>query len=59
MKCVKPLRDISDELALEISVILHYEPWNTTLVQKALYCYRAWVDYSVRKEEVKTEILFP
>jgi hypothetical protein len=58
MKLVTPLRETSDDLAQEIDVILQNEPWDATLVQRALFCYRSWVDYAVREEEVKAEILF-
>jgi hypothetical protein len=59
MKSVRPLRDASDDLAQDINVILHHEPWDVTLVQEVLKCYRSWVDYAIRGEEVKVEILFP
>ena len=58
MKSVQPLREASDDLAQEVRVILDAEPWETRLVQKSLQCYRAWVDYAVRVEEVNFEILF-
>jgi hypothetical protein len=59
MKSVRPLREASDDLAEIFNDILHRDPWETTIIQKALYCYRAWVEYAVHEEEVKMEILFP
>lgn len=59
MKSVKPLREASDDLANVFHDILYRDPWDSTVVQKALYCYRAWVEYAVREEEVKIEVLFP
>lgn len=59
MKSVRPLRETSDDLAQEVSIILQHESWDVTLVQKVLHCYRSWVEYAVRGEEVKIEILFP
>jgi hypothetical protein len=59
MKSVRPLREGSDDLANIFNDILHRDPWDTAIVQKALYCYRAWVEYAVHEEEVTMEILFP
>ena len=58
MKSVRPLRDASDDLAQDINIILHHEPWDVALVRDVLKCYRSWVEYAVRVEEVKVEILF-
>lgn len=60
MKSVRPLREASEDLAREISVILEGEIqlWDSRLVQKSLHCYRAWVDYAVHVEEVRFEVLF-
>jgi hypothetical protein len=60
MKSVRPLREASEDIAREISVILEGEiqSWDVRLVQKSLHCYRAWVDYAVHVEEVKFEVLF-
>jgi len=58
MKSVRPLREASEDLAQEISAILDVEPWETRLVQKSLQCYRAWVEYAVRVEELNFEIVF-
>ena len=59
MKTVQPLRDSSNDLAQVIGIILRQEPLDDLLVQKALLCYRTWVEYAVRGEEVKIETLFP
>ena len=58
MKSVRPLRDASDDLAQDVNIILQNEPWDVSLVQEVLKCYRSWVEYAVRVEEVKVEILF-
>lgn len=59
MESVRPLQDASEDLAKILEGILMSHPWDVTLVQKMLYCYRSWVEYAVRGEEVKFEILFP
>jgi hypothetical protein len=59
MKAVRPLRESSDDLAHVVDVIIRHDPWDVSLVEKALHCYRTWVDYAVHEEEVKFEVLFP
>ena len=59
MKSVRSLRYASSDLARDINVIFDLEPWDVKLIQRVLQCYRSWVDYAVRGEEVKAEILFP
>lgn len=59
MRSVRPLREASDVLARIFHDILHRDPWDSTVLQKVLYSYRAWVDYAVRGEGVEIEILFP
>jgi hypothetical protein len=59
MLSVKPLRETSDDLTHIITIIVQREPWDISLLQKLLHCYRAWVDYAVRGEEISIEVLFP
>jgi hypothetical protein len=59
MRAMKPIRDASDDLANIVAMILKQQPWDVTLVQKALHCYRSWFNYAAHIEEVKFEILFP
>lgn len=59
MKSIKPLREGSDDLAHIVEAILRHDPWNVSLVEKALHCYRAWANYAVHEEDVKFEVLFP
>jgi hypothetical protein len=59
MESVRPLQDASEDLAGIFERIIQSSPLDTALVQKMLHCYRSWVDYAVRGEEVKVEILFP
>lgn len=58
MRSVRPLQEVSSDLALLIDTILQYEPWDRLLVGKALHVYRAWAEYAIH-EEVKIETLFP
>ena len=58
MKSIRPLQEVSRDLAVLIGIILHHEPWDMQLVVKALQCYQAWADHAIY-EEVKIEILFP
>jgi hypothetical protein len=59
MQIVQPLRQTSDDLVDVIRNVLHRVPWPTAVVNKALYCYRSWVEYAVTDQHVTFEVLFP
>ena len=59
MKSVRPLQEASDDLAYISSFTFERNTWDPSLVENALRCYRSWVDYAVRGEDVAVEVLFP